>query len=68
MKKKKSYDNHLVPNGHLDLPERNIYTNSRDGEDVDARMFPCGTTIESGTHIVGRRVKYARRNGMCYRR
>ena len=27
-------------------------TSSRVEEDVDARMYPCGTTMESRTHIV----------------
>ena len=40
--------------GDLDLPERrNRYTSSREEEDVDAHVCPCGTTMESGTHIVG---------------
>ena len=37
----------------LDLPERRKrYTSSRE-EDVATYMCPCGTTIESRTHIVG---------------
>ena len=37
----------------LDLPERiKRYTSSRE-EDVATNMCPCGTTIESRTHIVG---------------
>ena len=37
--------------GHL--PERRkTYTSSREEEDVEVRMCPCGTTIESRTHIV----------------
>ena len=40
--------------GDLDLPERRKgYTSSREEEDVTANMCPCGTTIESRTHIVG---------------
>ena len=40
--------------GDLDLPERGKrYTSSREGEDVDTNMCPCGTAIESRTHIVG---------------
>ena len=40
--------------GDLDLPERRkIYTKSREEEDVATNMCPCGTTIESRTHIVG---------------
>ena len=38
----------------LDLPERRKrYTSSREEEDVATNMFPCGTTMESRTHIVG---------------
>ena len=38
--------------GDLDLPaRRKIYTSSRE-EDVATNMCPCGTTIESRTHIV----------------
>ena len=35
--------------GDLDLPERTrkkTYTSSREEEDMDAHMCPCGTTIE----------------------
>ena len=40
--------------GDLDLPERRKrYTSSREEEDVATNMCPCGTTIESRTHIVG---------------
>ena len=40
--------------GDLDLPERRKrYTSSREEEDVTTNMCPCGTTIESRTHIVG---------------
>ena len=40
--------------GDLDLPERRKrYTSSREEEDVATNMCPCGTTIESTTHIVG---------------
>ena len=36
----------------LDLTERKMrYTSSRE-EDVDARICPCGTTIETRTHIL----------------
>ena len=36
----------------LDLPERRKrYTNSREEEDVATNMCPCGTTLESGTHV-----------------
>ena len=39
--------------GDLDLPERRKrYISSRE-EDVATNMCPCGTTIESRTHIVG---------------
>ena len=48
--------------GDLDLPERrkryrlyrlysSSHSSSRDEEDMDADMCPCGTTIESMTHI-----------------
>ena len=38
----------------LDLPERRKrYTSSREEEDVDAQMCPCGKAIESIFHIVG---------------
>ena len=44
--------------GGLDLPEtRKRYTSSRE-EDVVAHMCPCGTTMESRTHIVGEREIY----------
>ena len=40
--------------GDLDLPDRRKrYTSSREKEDVDAHMCPCGTTKESRTHIIG---------------
>ena len=40
--------------GDLDLPERRKrYISSLEKEDVAANMCPCGTTIESRTHIVG---------------
>ena len=32
---------------------KNRYTSSREEEDVATHMCPCGTTIESRTHIVG---------------
>ena len=39
--------------GDLDLPERRKrYAISRE-EDVATKMCPCGTTIQSRTHIVG---------------
>ena len=39
--------------GDLNLPERRGgYTSSREEEDVATNMCPCGTTIESRTHIV----------------
>ena len=38
----------------LDLPERrNNFTSSREEEYVAIHMCPCGTIIESRTHIVG---------------
>ena len=49
--------------GDLDLPERRKrYTSSREEEDVATNMCPCGTTIESRTHIG--ECENARRNGM----
>ena len=40
--------------GDLDLPERRKRnTSSREEEDVDAHICPCGTTIECRTNIVG---------------
>ena len=40
--------------GDLDLPERRKrYTSSREEEEIDAQMCPCGKAIESRTHIVG---------------
>ena len=40
--------------GDLDLPERRKrYTSSREEEDVATIMCPCGTIIESRSHIVG---------------
>ena len=51
--------------GDVDLPERRKrHTSSREEEDGATHMCPCGTTIESRTHIVGD-LKYPRRNGMC---
>ena len=44
--------------GDLDLPERKRYTSSREEEDVATNMCPCGTTIESRTHIVGECQRY----------
>ena len=38
--------------GNLELPERWIYTSGLEEEDVATTMCPCGTTIESRTHIV----------------
>ena len=38
--------------GDLDLPEiRNKDTNSREEEEVDAQMCPCGIAIESRIHM-----------------
>ena len=39
--------------GDLDLPERMRYTSSREEEEEDAQMCPCGKVIESRSHIVG---------------
>ena len=39
--------------GDLDLPERRKRYNNNQ-EDVATNMCPCGTTLESRTHIVGR--------------
>ena len=39
--------------GDLGLPERRKgYSSSRE-EDVATHLYPCGTTIENETHIVG---------------
>ena len=43
--------------GDLDLPKRRnvcIHTSSREEEEVDVHMCPCGSTIESRTHMVGK--------------
>ena len=41
--------------GDLDLPERRKkYTSGWEDGDVATNMYPCGTTIESRTHIVVR--------------
>ena len=39
--------------GDLALPKRKRYTSSREEEDVATNMCPCGTTIESRTHVAG---------------
>ena len=39
--------------GDLNLPERRERYSSSQEEDVATNMCPCGTTIESRTHIVG---------------
>ena len=40
--------------GDLHLPKRrNRHTISGEEEDVATNMCPCGTTIDSRTHIVG---------------
>ena len=40
--------------GDLNLPERSKkYTRNREEKGVATNMCPCGTTIESRTHIVG---------------
>ena len=40
--------------GDLDVPgRRKRYTRSRKKEDMDAHVCPCGTTMESRTHVVG---------------
>ena len=45
--------------GDLDLPERRRrYTSSREEEEVDAQMCPCGKAIESRIHIVGECERY----------
>ena len=42
--------------GDLDLPERRKRRiSSREEEEVDAQMCPCGKAINSRTHIVGER-------------
>ena len=49
--------------GNLDLQEiRKRYTSSREEEDAATNMCPRGTTIESGTHMVGECDIY-KRNG-----
>ncbi|KCZ94934.1 hypothetical protein HOC_20993, partial [Hyphomonas oceanitis SCH89] len=45
--------------GDLDLPERRRrYTSSREEEEVEAQMCPCGKAIESRVHIVGECERY----------
>ena len=45
--------------GGLDVPERRKrYTSSREEEDVATNMCPCGTTINSRTHVIGERDIY----------
>ena len=40
--------------GDLDLPKKIMRcTSSREEEDMATNMYPCGTTIESRTHILG---------------
>ena len=40
--------------GDVDLPQRRKrYTNSRQEENEDAQMCPCGNAVESRTHIMG---------------
>ena len=40
--------------GDLDLPERRKrYTRSREEEEIDAQICPCGEAIESRSDIVG---------------
>ena len=39
--------------GDLGLLQRRRYTSSREEEDVATKVCPCGTTIESRTHIAG---------------
>ena len=34
-------------------PARKRYTSSREEEEIDAQMFPCGKAKESRTHLVG---------------
>ena len=33
--------------------KKEVYTSSREEEDVDAHISPCGATIESRTHKIG---------------
>ena len=48
----------------LDLQERRQrYTSSREEEEEDAQMYPCGKAVESRTHIVGECETY-QENGM----
>ena len=45
--------------GDLDLPEKiKRHTSSREEEEVDAQMCPCGKAIESRTHMVGESEMY----------
>ena len=40
--------------GNLDLPERRKrYTSSREEEEIDAQICPCGKAIYSRSHIAG---------------
>ena len=39
--------------GDVGLPERNRYTSSREEEEEDAHMCPCGEAEESRAHILG---------------
>ena len=39
--------------GDLDQPGRKRYTGSREEEEDDAQMCPCGKAMESKTHIAG---------------
>ena len=52
--------------GGLGLPERRKRgASSREEEEEDAQMCPCGKAVEIRTPIVEECEKYTRRNGMC---
>ena len=54
--------------GDLDLPERRKRcTSSREEEEVDGQMCPCGKAVESRTHTVGECELYKEERG-CVRR
>ena len=55
--------------GDLDLPERRKrYISSREEAEMDALMCPCGTAIDSRTHIVGECEIYKERHALEMRK
>ena len=55
--------------GDLELPERrkrHEYASSREEQEVDAQMCPCGKARESKTHIVGEREMYKGKRDVLY--